>query len=300
MSTAVDYARLGAALAENAPSASGVVPGLQAAIAYTVGQSGKRVRARLVLAAARQHGLEPGPAERLACAVEYFHLSSLLLDDLPCMDDATTRRGQPCTHRIFGEATTVLAALAFINRAYALTGFVFAAYPAEIRLQATACLDACLGPSGLIGGQAADLNFANTNRSARTVASIAARKTGALFWLAVYFPALLAGPSAEELRRLKALCVYWGLAYQAADDLQDALLNAFEAGKTTGRDRALNRPNLVHALGVPAAQARVARLLQQARDVVERLDASSPRWGYLGGFHREFVEPMVNAVALAA
>jgi geranylgeranyl pyrophosphate synthase len=79
-----------------------------------------------------------------------------------------------------------------------------------------------------------------------------------LFWLAVYFPALLAAPSPVELKALNALCVYWGLAYQTADDLQDALMNAFETGKTTRRDRTLTRPNLVHAIGVPAAQARIA------------------------------------------
>lgn len=300
MSAPTEYARLSAALLENAPASPAADVRLREAIAYAVGQPGKLVRARLVLAAARQHGLEAGPAERFACAVEYFHLASLLLDDLPCMDDATTRRGRPCTHRIHGEATAILAALAFINRAYALTGFAFARYPLDVRLRATACLDACLGPAGLVGGQAADLSFADSDRSARTVASIAARKTGSLFWLAVYFPALLAEPSPDELRQLKALCIYWGLAYQAADDLQDALSSSYEVGKTTGRDRALNRPNLAHALGVSAAQARIARLLQQSCRVVEQLDAVSPRWSYLTDFHREFVEPMVNAVAVAA
>ena len=281
MSAVADYSRLAAALRENAPTAPAADARLKSAIAATVGCPGKLVRARLVMAAARQHGLDAGPAERLSCAVEYFHLASLQLDDLPCMDDATTRRGQPCAHRLHGEAATILAALAFINRAYALTGFAFANYPVAVRLQATACLDASLGPAGLIGGQAADLSFAQSDRSARTVSSIAARKTGALFWLAVYFPALLAGPSPEKLRQLKALGVDWGLAYQAADDLQDALLKAFDAGNTTGRDRAFNRPNLALAIGVPAAQARIARLLQQSCRVIERRDGVSPRWGYL-------------------
>lgn len=297
MNTPGSYLRLCAALIENSPAAAATDARLRGTLDFAAKTPGKLIRARLVLAAAGAHGFEPGPAERLACAVEYFHIASLMLDDLPCMDDADTRRGQPCAHRVYGEASTILGALAFINRAYALAGFAFAAYPAEIRMRATACLDACLGPAGLTGGQAADLSFAESDRSARAVSSIASRKTGALFWLAVYFPALLAAPSAGELRALKALCIYWGLAYQAADDLQDVLLNAFETGKTTGRDRALNRPNLAHAIGVDAAQARVGRLLGQARRAVGRLETVSPRWGYLGGFHREFVEPMVSAVA---
>lgn len=291
------YARLRSALIENSPALLSTDARLREAVAFAAENPGKLVRARLVLAAAEVHGLDEGAAERLACAVEYFHVASLLFDDLPCMDDALTRRGRPCVHKLFGESTAILVALAFINRAYALSGFAFAPYPAEIRLRATACLDACLGPAGLIGGQAADLAFAQGDRSARSVSSVALRKTGSLFWLAVYFPALLAAPSGAELRALKALCIYWGLAYQAADDLQDALLSAFETGKTTGRDRALTRPNLAHALGVPEARARIRRLILQARGAVARLEGASPRWGYLGGFHREFVEPMVAEAA---
>lgn len=297
MNSPQSYARLRAALLENSPVSASADSRLRDVIVFAADNPGKLVRARLVLAAAEGHGLDPGAAERLACAVEYFHVASLILDDLPCMDDALTRRGRPCAHKLFGESSAILAALAFINRAYALAGFAFAAYPAEIRVRATACLDACLGPAGLLGGQAADLAFAGSDRSARAVSSVALRKTGSLFWLAVYFPALLAAPAPAELRALKALCVYWGLAYQAADDLQDALLSAFETGKTTGRDRALTRPNLAHALGAPAAEARIRRLIAQARGAVARLEASSPRWGYLGGFHREFVEPMVTAAA---
>jgi geranylgeranyl diphosphate synthase type II len=297
MNSPLTYARLRTALVENSPAFAATDARLRDTIVFAADNPGKLVRARLVLAAAQAHGLGDGAAERLACAVEYFHVASLLLDDLPCMDDAFTRRGRPCAHKIYGEASAILGALAFINRAYALAGFAFAMYPAAVRVQATACLDACLGPAGLLGGQAADLSFAESDRSARAVSAVAMRKTGALFWLAVYFPALLAEPSAVELRALKALCVYWGLAYQAADDLQDALMNAFETGKTTGRDRALTRPNLAHAIGVPAAQARIGRLLEQARRAVARLDGESGRWSYLGGFHREFVEPMVGAVA---
>lgn len=297
MNTPATYTRLCNALVENSPALMATDPRLRDTLALVSGNPGKLIRARLVFAAAGAHGLEEGGAERLACAVEYFHLASLMLDDLPCMDDADTRRGRPCAHRIYGEAPAILGALALINRAYSLAGFAFAAYPVDIRMRATACLDACLGPAGLVGGQAADLNFANSDRSVREVSSIASRKTGSLFWLAVYFPALLAGPSEAECRELKALCIYWGLAYQAADDLQDVLLNSFETGKTTGRDRALTRPNLAHAIGVPAARARTERLLQQARRSVAKLESTSSRWGYLGGFHREFVEPMIGSVA---
>ena len=280
---------LAQALIDHSPATARTEAHLRAVLDQVLGTPGKLVRARLVHAAASAHGLEAGAALQLATAVEYFHLASLLLDDLPCMDDAETRRGHPCVHRVHGDASTILAALALVNRAYALAGFALAGLPGFVRLQAQACLDACLGPSGLVGGQAADLRFAESDRSARTAGRIAAAKTGALFWLAVYLPALVSGPGARERRSLKALCIYWGLACQAIDDLGDVLATSVESGKTTGRDRALARPNLALALGVPAVRTRIARLNALAEREVDHLLASNAeRYHYLAGFQRDF------------
>ncbi|MFH1496254.1 MAG: polyprenyl synthetase family protein, partial [Verrucomicrobiota bacterium] len=231
--------------------------------------------------------------------IEYFHIASLLFDDLPCMDDAWTRRGLPCAHRLHGEAATVLAALALINRAYGLIGFALADQPITVRLQATACLDSALGQAGLVGGQARDLNFAATDRTARAVARIAAAKTGSLFWLAVYFPAVLALPDEVERRSLKALCIYWGQAFQATDDLQDVLATPMESGKIAGNDARLDRPNLALILGVPATRDRIARLATLSTRTLRGLVArGGERWAYLAAFHAEFSAPL-NALAAA-
>lgn len=289
-----------AALREFAPVTPRMDLHLEAAIAQATGEPGKLVRARLALAGALTHGLDEGEALQLACAVEYFHTASLLLDDLPCMDDAATRRGLPCVHRVHGEATAILAALALINRAYALLGFAFAEQTQAVRLQATACVDGCLGAAGLVGGQAADLRYGETAGGARAVARIAAAKTGALFWMAAFLPALPARADAEERRELKRLCVYWGLAFQGLDDLGDVLKSHAEAGKPTGRDRALARPNLALALGVRAARARVERLARQAGAAADRLVARGARWEYLREFHeRGFVVAHRRAVQAA-
>jgi len=278
------------ALVDNSPATPQTEAHLRAVLDHATGTPGKLVRARLVYAAATTHGLDDDEALQLACAVEYFHLASLLLDDLPCMDNAETRRGRVCAHRVHGDASVILAALALINRAYALSGFALARMPGFVRIQAHACIDACLGPSGLVGGQASDLRFAEGDLSPRAVSRIAAAKTGALFWLAVYLPALASGPDARERRSLKALCVYWGLAFQAIDDLGDVLTTSVESGKTTGRDRALARPNLALVLGVPAASARVARLTVQAGREVDALIASNPtRYRYLARFQEGYL-----------
>jgi geranylgeranyl pyrophosphate synthase len=283
-------------LTENCPATAATEPNLRAALDEAVANKGKLARARLVLAAGTAHGLDEERAGRLACAVEYFHLASLLLDDLPCMDDADMRRGRPCVHRTHGEATALLAALALINRAYALIGFALAAQPMFLRLQAQACLDACLGCAGLVGGQAQDLRFAEGDRSAHAVSRIAMTKTGALFWLAVYFPALLAAPEEAERRELKALCIYWGLAFQAMDDLRDVLSTSIEEGKTTDRDRLLTRPNLALAIGVPGARERLHRLIKQAGRRCEYLERRGAKWGYLRDFHHDYLVPAASLV----
>ncbi len=278
--------RLQRALVENCPVAPRMEPHLRAVLKDTAGNPGRMIRARLALVAGEVHGLGPVPAEQLACAVEYYHAASLLLDDLPCMDDAALRRGRPCAHRVHGEATAILAALALVNRANALIGSAFAAQPAVVRLQALAGVDGCLGPAGLVGGQARDLRFAESACTAREIGAVAQGKTGALLWLSVCLPALPAAPAAAEWRELKSLCVYWGLAYQVADDLFDVVQATGESGKTSNRDGTLRRPNLALALGVEAAQRRLARLLRQAGRTLVRLEAQHERWRYLGEFQR--------------
>lgn len=282
--------RVIAAVRRHLPAIARTEPALQAALAQGAAHPGKLLRGQLAWAAARQHGLRPAAADRLACALEYFHTSSLLLDDLPCMDNAVMRRGVPCVHRRYGEATAVLAALALINRAYALVGEAFVTQTRPVRRAAIAAVDRALGLAGLVGGQAWDLAFARSERSPALVGRIAAAKTGALFTLAVELPALLAQPGRHERRRIAALCVYWGQLFQLADDLRDVLASSIEAGKTTGRDQQLARPNLVLALGLSKAQARFGRLAAQAEQTLQRLNAPGHwRWDYLWRIHAQLV-----------
>lgn len=291
-----DHERLRAALLRHLPFAPRAEPRLRAALHQGVEHPGKLIRGRLVLAAATRHGLGFSAATRLACAVEYFHTASLLLDDLPCMDDAVLRRGQPCVHRRHGEATAILAALALINRAYALAGEAFSAQPLRVRRRANAALDRALGLHGLVGGQAWDLAFGRSGRAPALVGRIAAAKTGALFTLAVELPALIARPPAAERRALRRLCVYWGQLFQLADDLRDEFAGDAGTGKTPGRDRQLTRPNLAVALGLPRAEARFARLARLAARTLEELHRSAGRrWDYLNAVQAEMVRPPTPA-----
>jgi geranylgeranyl diphosphate synthase type II len=292
--------RLTQALIEHAPTGPNTEPHLARLIQDAASVPGKLLRARLLLATVTAHGGDDGAAMLLGTAVEYFHVASLLLDDLPCMDDAQTRRGKTCSHHVHGEATTILGALAFINRAYSLIGCALSAQPPRLRLALQACLDACLGTAGLVGGQARDLRFAAGDRSAREVGRVALGKTGAMFELSLMFPALFALPNPNEARALHALCVYWGLVFQVVDDLQDVLSTSVAAGKSVGHDRALARPNLAVVLGVPATRQRVRRLLGQADRCVEKLRRERVAWSYLIEWQRYLVAsaaPLVGSPA---
>lgn len=276
-----DAARLLRALREHAPVHESTEPHLRAAIEETVGCAGRLVRPRLALATGLAAGLPAPAAEKIACAVEFFHGASLLLDDLPCMDNAQLRRGRPCLHRVRGEATAILAALALINRAHTLLNVALAAQSGERRLAALAWIDACLGPAGLLDGQARDLRFADTSRDAAAVVRVARRKTAALFEFALCTPAMAGDAPPAVWSQLRRLGLFWGLAYQAADDLTDVLAGAAEAGKSTGRDAERGRPNLALAVGVPAARRRLARLVRLAEATVARLAARDDRWRFL-------------------
>jgi geranylgeranyl diphosphate synthase type II len=293
--SAVD--NLTAALLAYSPAAKTTEPHLAAALKDALDQPGRLVRAQLVLRGGLVHGLPENEALSLATAVEYFHLASLLFDDLPCMDNSTTRRGRPCLHQTHGNASTILTALALINRAYALAHDVLSQLPPLVQTAARECLETVLGAGGILEGQSRDLSYSASPHSEREVLRVAVKKTGALFLLSVYLPAILGKPSKSEQRSVRALCVYWGLMYQVLDDLNDVLSTSHDTGKSSGRDQMLNRPNLAIAIGVPAARRRLLRLLELADCTIQRLSLNS-RLSYLSEFHHNYFSEPIRQNAL--
>jgi len=290
-------AKLTGALRKHSPATNSTEPNLSAALTDAIEQPGRLVRAQLVFLGCCAQKLREPDALALAAAVEYFHLASLLYDDLPCMDDSRSRRGRPCLHRVYGEATTILAALALVNRAYALIHDVLSTQPRGIRTAANACVEKVLGAGGILGGQARDLRYSEHPPSAREVLQIAVKKTSMLFQLAVYFPAIFGSPGPHERRALRGLCVYWGLMYQITDDLNDVLSTNIATGKTTGRDQSLNRPNLALATSVPQARNQLMRLLALADRTVQLLGQNS-RWLHLVTFHHTYFSEFTRQKAL--
>ncbi len=255
-----------------------VEPRMAAALQDILARPGSLVRAVIAYLVGIEMGLAEQSARAMACGIEYLHTASLVFDDLPAMDDARMRRGAACVHVVHGESVAMLAALALINRAYAMIWQGIHQANPKRRAAAGEWVDGRLGIGGVIGGQAYDLSGWRGEQCAADVSEVAARKTGDLLRLSLVLPAIVGRGTPREIQILDRLALLRGLAYQAADDLKDVISPDENFGKTAGRDEALGRPNLVVAEGLPAAVRRFRRL----SDVGDRVQAALPgpeeRW----------------------
>ena len=264
-------ARLQLAFEEQLPIPAGVEPNLAAALRETLQRPGSLFRAELASQVAGVYGLSAFHGEQLAIALEYFHTASLIFDDLPSMDDAVYRRGAVCIHRLYGEGTAILCALALINRAYSLLWKAMGATSPSNASVAADTLERYLGLSGILDGQSRDIHFGVSGIAPQKPQQIALEKTVSLIRLPLVLPAILGGAPTEERHLLHRLAKFWGLGYQALDDLKDVLKEPGETGKTTGRDELLHRPNVALELGTEQTIARLHRLASIADRHIERL-----------------------------
>jgi geranylgeranyl pyrophosphate synthase len=272
-------------------------PHLGEALRHTLDHPGSLVRARLVYEMAQVYGLSDSRSKNLAVAIEYFHTASLLFDDLPCMDDAMERRGEPCVHRIQGEAATVLAALGLVSRAYALLWQGLVGLPTDRQTLAGAYVGKCLGVDGLLNGQSEDLHYASLPKNRRSPQKVATGKTVSLIRLSLVLPALLGGAQPGEVQLLERLAAFWGLSYQILDDLKDVFQQPAQTGKTAARDKSLNRPNMALAIGANESLLRLERLLVLGDQVLARLMARLPTLVYLNELRSRFQEEIVGIKA---
>jgi geranylgeranyl diphosphate synthase type II len=268
-------------------------PRLEEALRHVLDHPGSLIRPRMVYLVATAYGLEAAPARDLAIALEYFHTASLIFDDLPCMDNATERRGASCVHFEFGEAEAILAALALINRAYALSWQAVSAASRECQMRALAYIEQRLGVDGLLNGQSMDLHYATLPHNRETTERIARGKTVSLIQLTLVLPAMLGGATTRELQLLERIALYWGLAYQMIDDLKDVLDSKAKAGKTVARDLLLDRPNAASAMGIPGAVERLIRFIDRGDRTLARLVQAKLGLSFLeklrGSLEEEFV-----------
>jgi geranylgeranyl diphosphate synthase type II len=229
------------------------------AMAYTVLAPSKRVRPVLTLLSTELCGGDVSAALPAAAVMELVHASSLILDDLPAMDDAPLRRGRPANHRKFGEAIALLAAFGLLNRAYATLA---RAYDPALGARLNGLLSDAVGIDGLIGGQAADILGTRACVTFEMLERIHRGKTGALFCAAATAGAVIANASAEALGSLGAYAKNLGLAFQIVDDLLDVEGDPAETGKAVRAD--VKKTTFVSFSGVDGARELATELCQTA------------------------------------
>ncbi|SEM62691.1 farnesyl-diphosphate synthase [Loktanella fryxellensis] len=261
---------------------------LSAALHYAVTPGGARIRPTILLSVAMACGDDrPALSDAAAAALEVIHCASLVHDDLPCFDDADTRRGKPAVHRAFGQPIAVLTGDSLI-----VMGFQVLARAAHLAPdRAMALIDVLATrtgmPFGICAGQGwegeAEIDLAAYHRA----------KTGALFIAATQMGAIAAGqdgaPWAELGDRI-------GEAFQVADDLRDALCDDAELGKPAGQDDLHGRPNAVAQLGIHGAVARFDDVLSAAISSIP----ACPGEAALAQMVRTYADRLVPAVARTA
>jgi geranylgeranyl diphosphate synthase type II len=254
-------ARIEQALIRAIDKADGPVspPRLAAAMRHAVFPRGARIRPRLCLAvAAACDEDDPRLTDAAAASLELLHCASLVHDDLPCFDDAATRRGRPSVHATFGERLAVLAGDALIVLAFDTLAQVSCSSRrlCPVILTVTRAVGV---PTGIVAGQAWECE------TAADLALYHRQKTGALFAAAAVAGAAAAGAKPEPWRVVGEKI---GEAYQVADDLRDAIADPEEIGKPTGRDAALGRPSAAASFGIEGAVKRLETLVAEAIEAI--------------------------------
>jgi farnesyl diphosphate synthase len=225
---------------------------------------GKRLRPLLTVAAGRLFGLDEDRAIRAGAAVEAIHVYSLIHDDLPCMDDDDLRRGKPTVHKLFDEATAVLAGDCFHDLAFEILGDVATHEDPFVRAELVLELARASGPHGMAGGQMLDLAAEGETLDLGAISRLQQLKTGALIEFAVEAACIMGRLEPRARTPYRGFARDIGLAFQIADDLLDHAGDEAAAGKRLGKDEAAGKATFVSLMGEERARQQCAMLVTQA------------------------------------
>ncbi len=238
------------------------------ALHYAIFPGGKRWRPLLTIIGGF---LVNAPLQSLlpaACAIEYLHSSSMIIDDLPAMDDADLRRGKSTLHLAYDESTALLTSLALMNHSYQLLSLACCrAGNSNAASRLIQDASECIGANGMIGGQVVDLELKNDEFGAEALKS-RNLKTTALMRLMLTCGAVASGAGTDGTLALAKFGDALGMAYQICDDLMDEVGGDQFHSKTANQDRRHLRPNFVSEFGVHGAHRMATELIENAVDLL--------------------------------
>ena len=234
------------------------------AMNYSLLAGGKRIRPVLVLETCHLCGGDLDQVLPFAGAIEMIHTYSLIHDDLPCMDDDDLRRGRPTNHKVYGEATAVLAGDGLLTAAFEWMLDPSVTLPPQRVLEAAGVLARAAGAQGMVGGQVLDMAGEGHAMGLTEVEELQRLKTGALIRAAAEMGCVLAGGSPDQR---KAVCRYAeriGLAFQIQDDILDVVGDETILGKSVGSDAKSEKNTFVTLKGLEECRRLVDQLTEEA------------------------------------
>jgi len=249
-------------ISELSPKGTGYHEIIFDAANYSIQNGGKRIRPILCMAVCEMLGGDIENAKHFACALEFVHTYSLIHDDLPCMDNDDYRRGKPTNHKVYGEATAVLAGDTLLTYAFETA----AKSHSKNALQGVIKLAQRAGADGMIGGQVIDMSIAKTKEQ---LYDLHKKKTGALICCAAELGALAAD---ADLQAVKACCEYaenLGLAFQIKDDILDVTGDETVLGKPVGSDEKSDKHTFVTFYGLSGAEDKLSYYTDLAKSALK-------------------------------
>ena len=245
---------------------------LQESINYSLYSGGKRIRPLFAFAAGELFDVSREKLTTLACALEMIHTASLIMDDLPHMDDATMRRGKPANHVVYGQDVAALASIGLLTRAYEII-LADVALPDDKKTKVVRRLANVVGIDGLVGGQCVDLKFANQSIDYPTLDYIHNHKTAALFVASGSNAAIIGDATIEQIASLEKYASNLGFAFQILDDLLDATGSEEEVGKSLHKDKG----NFVGFFGVGKCRELVEEYTNGAIKAIHIFDGKNEK-----------------------
>jgi geranylgeranyl diphosphate synthase type II len=215
-----------------------------------------------MIAACESLGGHAGQVLHAACAMEMIHTYSLIHDDLPAMDDDDFRRGRPTNHKVYGEATAILAGDALLTEAFRILADAEAnrSVPPATVIKVIELVARYAGSQGMVGGQVVDMESEGKEIDFPTLEYIHTHKTGGLILASVQVGALLGGANDSQVAAIKRFGGAAGLAFQIADDILDIVGDQQHLGKNVGSDQARGKATYPAQLGLDEARQRADEL----------------------------------------
>lgn len=260
---------------------------LYRAMKYSLSAGGKRLRPILSIAVCELFGADYKIALPYACAIEMIHTYSLIHDDLPAMDNDDYRRGKPTNHKVFGEAMAILAGDALLNFAFEIMhqDILNSDDYLDRRIKAMVIISNASGASGMVGGQAVDMESSGKTVTPDLLKYMYSKKTGALIKAPIMAAAVLCGAKPDELGLLSEYAEKIGLAFQIKDDILDLKGSLDVMGKMSGSDAANNKQTFVTVYGIEKAEDILQQTAEEALSCIRKLK-----------YKTDFLEELVNYI----